>query len=131
MIKKTITYTDYNGHERTEDFHFNLSKFELLEMEHGTAGSLSDMLKKISTSNDEGKLIEYFKTIILKSYGVKTEDGKQFIKNDELRDSFLQTEAYSELFMELAYDADAAINFIKGIVPPSTLVNTMPPPQNP
>ena len=117
MLKKTITYTDYNGLERTEDFYFNLSKAEIMEMEMSTTGGFAEMLQKIVAAQDAPAIIKVFKDITLKAYGEKSPDGKRFIKSDELREAFSQTEAYSQLFMELATDADAASNFIKGVIP--------------
>ena len=117
MLKKIITYTDYNGVERTEDFYFNISKAELIEMEVGTSGGYGEMLKKIIAAQDAPTIIKIFKELILKAVGVKSADGKRFIKNDEVRDEFAQTEAYSALFMELATDADAASKFVNGIMP--------------
>ena len=117
MLKKTITYEDYNGVSRTEDFFFNLSKAELVEMEFGENGSFVDYIDKITKEQNNHKLIQLWKDIVLKAYGEKSDDGKRFIKNDEVRDSFSQTEAYSELFMELAGDAEKAAAFINGILP--------------
>ncbi len=117
MIKKTISYTDYDGNERTEDFYFNLSKPELIEMQTSEAGGLEKKIEKISKEQDIKKIIELMKDIIKKSYGVKSDDGKRFIKNDEILDEFMQSEAYSELFMSLATDANAASEFINGILP--------------
>ena len=117
MLAKTVTYTDYNGNERTETFYFNLTKAELTEMELGVAGGLTTMLKTIIDSKDTPSLIREFKKLVLASYGVKSPDGKRFIKNDELATEFIQTEAYSQIFMELATDADAASKFVNGIVP--------------
>ena len=117
MIKKTITYTDYDGNDRTEDFYFNLTKAEVMEMEMMTDGGLQKMIEKIIQTSDTKKIIEIFKGIILKSYGEKSPDGRRFIKNDELRDAFSQTEAYSNLFMELATDAKAATDFVNGVIP--------------
>ena len=117
MLKKTITYTDYNGVERTEDFYFNLSKAEIMEMELGTTGGMTAMIQNIIAAQDLPAIIKIFKDLVLMSYGVKSADGKRFIKNAELRDEFAQTEAYSILFMELAQDADAATKFIEGIIP--------------
>lgn len=119
MLKKTITYTDYDGRERTEDFYFNLNKAELTEMEMSVKGGLAAMINKIISAEDSPTLIKIFKDLILKAYGEKSLDGKRFIKSQELRDSFQQCEAYSVLFMELATDADAASNFIRGLVPES------------
>ena len=117
MLKKTIKYTDYNGIERTEDFLFNLTKAEIMEMELGTTGGLAEKIQRIVDAQDAPAIMEIFKDIILKAYGEKSPDGKRFIKSKELADAFAQTEAYSELFMELATDADAASAFINGIVP--------------
>lgn len=117
MIKKTITYTDYDGNERTEDFYFNLTKAEVMEMEMMTDGGLEKTINKIIQTTDTKKIIEMFKSIILKSYGEKSLDGRRFIKNDEIREAFSQTEAYSQLFMELATDAKAASEFVNGVIP--------------
>lgn len=117
MLKKTITYTDYNGVERTEDFYFYLSKADLMEMEMGTTGGFAEMIQKVVNAQDAPAIIKIFKDLILKAYGEKSADGKRFIKNDEVKDAFSQTEAYSQLFMELATDSDAAAKFVNGIMP--------------
>lgn len=117
MLKKTITYIDYNGSERTEDFYFNLSKAELMEMEMGTTGGLAEMIGRIVSAQDAPAIIKIFKDLVLKAHGEKSADGKRFVKSEEISDSFSQTEAYSQLFMELATDADAAAKFVNGIVP--------------
>lgn len=117
MLKKTITYTDYNGIERKEDHYFNLSNAELMEMEMSTTGGFAEMLQKLIDAQDNPSLMKIFKKIILKSYGLKSDDGKRFEKSEELSKAFEQTEAYSELFVELFTDADAAAEFIQGIIP--------------
>lgn len=117
MITKSITYTDYNGVERTENFMFNLSKAEIMEMELTTTGGLAEMIQRIVAAQDTPSIIKIFKDLILKSYGVKSPDGKHFVKSKELSTEFSQSEAYSVLFMELATDADAAAAFVNGIVP--------------
>ena len=117
MLKKSITYTDYNGVERTEDFYFNLSKAELLELEMGVSGGWTEMVKKIANTQDVPAIISTFKKLILTCYGEKSPDGKRFIKSKELSDAFSQTEAYSELFMELSTDSGAAAAFVNGVVP--------------
>lgn len=117
MLKKTITYHDYNGVERTEDFYFNLTKAEILEMEMGTSGGLAEMIEKIVKTKDAPAIISMMKDLILKAYGEKSADGRRFIKNDEVKNNFAQTEAYSILFMELATDADSAAKFVNGIIP--------------
>lgn len=117
MLKKTITYTDYNNVERTEDFFFNLSRAEVSEMEMSTAGGMAEAIRKIVAAQDAPAIIRVFKEIILKAYGEKSPDGKRFIKSEELSTAFSQTEAYSQLYMELATDADSAANFINEILP--------------
>lgn len=117
MLKKTITYTDYNGAERTEDFYFNLTKAELMKMEMSATGGLAESIKRIVEANDAPAIIKTFEELVLKAYGEKSEDGKRFIKSDELSTAFSQTEAYSQIFMELATDPDKAAEFVNGIVP--------------
>lgn len=117
MLKKTITYTDYNGNERTEDFYFNLTKAEVMEMEMSTAGGLETYVKRIIDAQDAPAIIKVFKELILKAYGEKSLDGKRFEKSEEISNAFAQTEAYSKLFMELAINADAASKFVNGIMP--------------
>ena len=117
MLKKPITYTDYNGVERTEDFYFNLSKAELMEMELGVTGGMTEMLNKIIAAKDAPSLMKTFKEMIMKAYGVKSDDGKRLIKSEELSIAFTQTEAYSVLFMELITDDKAAADFVNGIIP--------------
>lgn len=117
MLKKTITYTDYNGNPRTEDFWFHLSKAEILETEMRTEGGLEEEVRRIISTQNQAKLIEIFKNLIYLAYGEKSLDGRRFIKSKEVKDNFTETEAYSILFIELATDADAATKFIHGIIP--------------
>lgn len=117
MIKKTIKYTDFNGIEREEDYYFNLTKAEIAEMELSVDGGLAEKVKKIVAAKDMPTLVKIFKDLVLRSYGVKSDDGRRFIKSEQLRNEFTQTEAYSELFMELSTNADAAVAFVNGIVP--------------
>lgn len=117
MIKKTITYTDYNGIERTEDFWFHLTNAEIMEMELSEVGGLTEKIQKIVNAQDGPEIMKLFKELVLKAYGEKSADGRRFIKNDELRTEFSQTEAYSQIFMELATDDDAAAKFVNGIIP--------------
>ena len=119
MIKKTITYTDYDGNRRTEDFYFNLSKAEIAEMELSQNGGYTKFAEKLIAEQDTKRVVELFKELVLNSYGEKSLDGKRFVKNQELRDAFAQTEAYVELFMELVGDAKAAADFVNGIIPQS------------
>ena len=117
MIKKTITYSDFNGNERTEDFYFNLTKAEITKMELSTKGGLAEMIQRIVAAQDTPAIIEVFEDLIKRSYGVKTPDGRGFVKRAEDLEAFMATEAYSELFMELATNADAAAKFVNGVVP--------------
>ena len=117
MLKKLIEYTDYNGKQRKETFYFSLNKAELMEMELGTVGGMQNLIQLIIDKQDIPEIIKAFKMIILKSYGEKSADGVRFIKSEELSTAFSQTEAYSNLYMELISDANAAAAFINGIVP--------------
>lgn len=121
MLKKKIKYTDYNGNEREDEFFFHLTKAELMEMEMGVNGGISEMITNVVKAKDTPTIIKIFKDLILKSYGERSVDGKSFIKTTDagvpLGLRFSQTEAYSVLFMELSTDADAAANFVKGIMP--------------
>lgn len=117
MLKKTITYTDYDGNERKEDFFFNLTKAELIELQLGETGGMQNVINSIIRTQDTKRLLEIFKKVIVTAYGEKSVDGKRFIKNKELTDAFTQTEAYSELFMEMISDDKAAAAFINGILP--------------
>ncbi len=117
MLKKTISYKDYNGNSRTEDFYFNLTEAEITEMELSADGGLTEMVRRIVAAQDAKQIIAIFKDIILRAYGEKSPDGRRFIKSKELSEAFSQTEAYSQLFMELATNDKAASDFVNGIVP--------------
>ena len=117
MLTKTVKYTDYNGNERTETLNFNLTKAEIAEMELSMPGGMSVTVQRIIEAQDTKELIAIFKDLLLSSYGVKSLDGRRFIKNEQLREEFSQTEAYSEMFMELATNAEAASEFINKIIP--------------
>jgi hypothetical protein len=117
LLKKTIEYEDFNGLVVFEDHYFHLSKAELVEMEMAQPGGMGAYLQSIVKSEDGKAIISEFKKIILESYGKRSEDGKRFIKTQELRDEFYSSQAYSELFMELCTDAEKAAEFINGIIP--------------
>lgn len=117
MYKKTITYTDYNDVQRTEDFYFSLSEAEITEMQLGVEGGYAAMIDKIIKAKDTPALIKIFKELLLKSYGIKSDDGRRFIKSEQLSLEFTQTPAYSELYMMLATDDKQASAFIKNIMP--------------
>lgn len=123
MLKKTITFTDYNGVVREEDFYFNLTQAEIAEWELSLDGGLMEHINRISKAQDGPEIVQLFKDVILKTYGEKSPDGRRFIKNQELRDNFSQTEAYSILFMELSTDetGEKAAAFINGVLPAELL----------
>lgn len=117
MIKKTIKYVDYNGVERVEDHYFNLTKAELTEMQLGVKGGYDSYIEECVKNNDTESIIRIYKGILLKAYGIKSEDGRRFIKSEEISKEFSQTEAFSELFMELALDQEASKEFMRGLTP--------------
>lgn len=124
MFKHTIKYTDYNGQERSEQFYFNLSKAELMEMELSTQAGVEEMIRVLIATNDNARIVKVFKDLILKSYGIKSEDGRRFIKSDELRNQFEQSEAYSEFFMQMVANEDnLQTKFINGVISGTNVPN--------
>ena len=117
MYRDHRTYIDFNGVERTEDFYFNLSKAEIADMELSTTGGIKDMVNKILEAKDQAKLVSLFKDLIHMAYGVKSEDGRNFIKNDKVREDYFSTNAYSDLYMELATNDQFASQFFEAILP--------------
>ena len=117
MLKITETYTDFNDVERTEDFYFNLTEADLMEMELSTSGGMAETIQRIVAAQDGPAIVKIFKELVLKAYGVKSPDGRLHIKNDKVREEFAQTVAYSNIFMRLATDADEAAKFVNGIMP--------------
>lgn len=126
MLKKTITYTDYDGVERTEEFRFNLTKAELVDMELTTAGTFSETMKRIIAEKDIIRIAKLFKELLLKSYGVKSDDGKRFVKSQELSEAFSQTEAYSDLYIELLSNPEEAAKFFAEVAPKMEEVSAVP-----
>lgn len=117
MLKKTITYEDYDGKTQTRDFYFNLTKSEVIKMENSETGGLTKLLGKIVQEEDQPKIIEYFDRFVALSYGEKSADGQRFVKSKELSDSFFHCPAYDVLFLELMADSKAAADFINAIIP--------------
>lgn len=117
MYTIPMTFTDFNGNERSENFSFNLTKAEIAKMELSVKGGLTAMIQRIIDAQDQPALIAIFEELIHKSYGVKTPDGRGFVKRAEDLEAFISTEAYSELFMKLATDAEEAAKFVNGIIP--------------
>lgn len=131
MFTTTRTYKDYNGNERTEDFRFALNEAEVMEMELGMEGGMGDYLKKIVNAKDTPSIMKIFKELLLKSYGEKSPDGRQFVKSEELSKAFSETPVYSELFVELATDDKKAAEFINNIMPKSLAEQADPNAKNP
>lgn len=117
MLKKTITYIDYNDQKRTEDYWFHLTKSELIELDASNEGGLETTIRKIIKETDTKRIVELVKNLVLKSYGEKSTDGKRFVKSKEAAEAFMQTEAYSQLFVDLISDPDQMTAFFKGIIP--------------
>lgn len=117
MLKKTVTYVDFDGNERTEDFFFNLTEQEIAEMELSTEGGLGNFINKAVAAKSQVELIDLFKKLILAAYGVKSADGRRFVKNDAVREDFMSTQAFSDIYMELVQDSEKASAFFNGIVP--------------
>lgn len=120
MIKKVIKYEDFDGNPREETFYFNLTKAEVTQIEMGHVGNgtrLSQYITQITEAKNESELIKLFQELILLSYGQKSADGRQFVKNEQMKEEFKSTQAFSELFTELSTDAVAAAAFINGILP--------------
>lgn len=119
MLKKSITYSDLDGNSVTDDFYFNLSKSELVEMELSEKDGLSAQFQELIAAEDGGKIIAALKKILSMSVGQRSEDGKTFKKSEDITNSFMQSDAYSELFMSLVSETDGAVEFIKGMMPAS------------
>ena len=117
MLKKTITYQNFDGKQVTETLYFNLTKAELVEWEMLTNEGLTDYFIRISGSNDKPTLIRAFKELLLKTYGEKSDDGRHFMKSDEIRAKFENSAAYDSFFMEFFTDESAAVAFIRGVMP--------------
>lgn len=117
MLKKTIKYTDLFDNEREEVFYFGLMKSELVMLSNSNSGGLENQLKNIIETSDRVRIMQEFEKIILSSYGVKSEDGKSFLKNEKIREEFHQSPAFDVLFMDLLSDTDKVIEFVRGIMP--------------
>lgn len=117
MLKRPITYFDFDGNEATEEFYFNLSKVELAQLQFSSDEGFSAMLEKIMASEDKKAILDTFTDIIGLSYGIRSDDGKRFIKSPQLSEEFKQTPAFDALIMSLVGDAGAAAAFVIGVIP--------------
>ena len=115
MIKKTITYTDFNGVERTEDFFFNFNKMELTKLELRLGADVQTYINGLIKDGDADKMINLLDIMILDAYGVKSNDGRSFRKSPEIRETFEYSNAYAELFEELLTVPGAAKEFGEGL----------------
>ena len=119
MLKKTLPYTDYHGTERTESFYFHFNEAEILDMEMSVEGGFAERVQRIVDAKDQTSLLKVIKNFVIDAYGVKSEDGKRFIKNDEVRAEFVESPAYSAIFMELITNDVLAAEFVNEVVPES------------
>lgn len=117
MLKRTVTYTDYNGIERTETFYFHYTEAEILDMEMSVEGGLAERIQRIIDAKDQTSLMKEIKKFVLDAYGVKSDDGRRFMKNDEIRTAFVENPAYSEIWLELLSDENIASAFVNQVVP--------------
>lgn len=117
MLRKVIKYTDFDGNKREDPFYFNLTRAECIELDLDVKGGMEQALKEITQENNPKLILGFFKKLVLKAYGEKSDDGRRFYKSDEMSTSFAATEAYSELLMELATNAEAASEFVNMVIP--------------
>jgi len=117
MIKKTVTYEDFNGEKKTKELWFHFSESEITNEELTTEGGLYNTIRKMTEEQDRIMLAKLFRQIILKSYGEKSADGERFMKSQEIMDNFEHSAAYDALYMELATDTQKVSDFVKGTLP--------------
>ena len=117
MIKKTITYKDYNGIERTESFYFHFNEAEILDMEMSVEGGFAERVQKIIDAKEQTQLLKVIKKFVIDAYGVKDPEGRRFIKSDDVKNAFLECPAYSAIFMELVTNDEVAAEFVNGVIP--------------
>lgn len=117
MLKKTYTYTDYNGVERTESFYFHFTEAEILDMEMSTEGGFAERVQRIIDAKDQAALMKLIKQFVIDAYGVKSDDGRRFIKNEKVKTAFLECPAFSDIFMDMVTNDELAAEFINGVIP--------------
>lgn len=117
MIIETVTYENYYGEKKTKDLYFHLTKPELVDLQVSETEGLDKYIKRISASESQKEIVEVFKKIVKMAYGVVSPDGDRFMKNQEVKDAFLESPAYEAVYMRLATDEKEAAKFINGIMP--------------
>lgn len=117
MLKKPITYTDFDGNTRTEDHYFNLTRAELTKMQWEIDGGMIQFLDRIVKEDDSKNIMKYFDKFICMSYGEKSLDGKRFDKSPEITAKFVNSAAYDALFMELCSSTKACVDFFNAVIP--------------
>ena len=130
MHRETITYDDLNGISRTEDFYFDLSKPEIVKMQASTKGGYDVQLKSIAAEMNGARIMEFFENFITKSYGEKSEDGRRFVKSEEISKSFMETPAYEVLFEKLVTDGKAAAEFVNSVMRVKSKTSLLPSSEN-
>ena len=120
MVKKTITYTDFEGNEVTKDFYFNISKMEFRELDRRIPGGLERFIDTVRTEKDPDKMLDLMNLLILESYGEISEEGR-FVKEDargrRLSNYFKISEAWDVLFTNMLQNENELSEFLTGIVP--------------
>lgn len=117
MLKKTYTYKDYNGVERTESFYFHFTEAEILDMEMSAEGGFAERVQRIIDAKDQAALMKLIKKFVIDAYGVKSDDGRRFIKNEEVKTAFLECPAFSDIFMDMVTNDELAAEFVNGVIP--------------
>lgn len=117
MIKKTVTYKDLNGKERTETFYFHYFESEIMDMEMSEEGGLAERIQRIIDAKDQASLLKVIKKFVVDAYGIKSDDGRRFIKNQDVKDAFVECPAYSKIYMELLTNDELAAEFVNKVVP--------------
>lgn len=117
MLKKTYTYTDYNGVTRTETFYFHFTEAEILDMEMSAEGGFAERVQKIIDAKDQSALMKVIKNFVIDAYGVKSDDGRRFIKNEEVKTAFVESPAFSDIFMDMVTNDELAAEFVNGVIP--------------
>ena len=138
MLKKTVNYVNFDGKERSKDLYFHLTQTELTEIALDLPDNISEIFAETpGTVTDEVTdrimkelgnkgIFGFLKKLVLKSYGVRDEDGGYFDKSDEITRKFEHSLAFDTVMMELTRDEKAALDFINSIIPQNATNTTLP-----